>query len=310
MTPGAATERRWTPSWPIDLGTTLEVLQHGRYDPTLRLVDARGLANDPDPGRTGDRPLRALGGRRPGDRLGTGRRPRARCPARRPGRGRRSRGLRRRGHPVMAAAHERFGRGWRVLRTTRVLEALVPAVLEQRVTGLEASRAWAELVRGFGEPAPGPAFADRPMLVAPDGAGWARIPSWAWHRAGSRSRTGAHGHHHRSAGRSARAPPRPDPRGGRRRDEVAARDRGLDRGRGCRARPRGRRRRLLRRLPPRPDDRASPDRSHRRHRRAARRAPHPWAGQRARAVRLLQLHGGKTLPRRAPRATITDHRRW
>ena len=25
------------------------------------------------------------------------------------------------------------------------------------------------------------------MLVAPDGAGWARIPSWAWHRAGSRS---------------------------------------------------------------------------------------------------------------------------
>ena len=36
----------------------------------------------------------------------------------------------------------------------------------------------------------------------------------------------------------------------------------------------------------------------------------PWAGQRARAVRLLQLHSGHTPPRRGPRATITDHRRW
>ena len=36
----------------------------------------------------------------------------------------------------------------------------------------------------------------------------------------------------------------------------------------------------------------------------------PWAGQRARAVALLQLHSGHRLPRRAPRATITDHRGW
>lgn len=36
----------------------------------------------------------------------------------------------------------------------------------------------------------------------------------------------------------------------------------------------------------------------------------PWAGQRARAVRLLQLHLGHALPRRGPRAPITDHRRW
>ena len=36
----------------------------------------------------------------------------------------------------------------------------------------------------------------------------------------------------------------------------------------------------------------------------------PWAGQRARAVRLLQLHSGHTPPRRGPRSTITDHRGW
>jgi 3-methyladenine DNA glycosylase/8-oxoguanine DNA glycosylase len=35
----------------------------------------------------------------------------------------------------------------------------------------------------------------------------------------------------------------------------------------------------------------------------------PWAGQRARAVRLIELHCGP-MPRRAPRAAITDHRRW
>ena len=51
-------------------------------------------------------------------------------------------------HPVMAAAYRRFGPGWRVLRTARVLEALVPAVLEQRVTGRGGQP-------GVGGPGPG-----------------------------------------------------------------------------------------------------------------------------------------------------------
>jgi hypothetical protein len=33
----------------------------------------------------------------------------------------------------------------------------------------------------------------------------------------------------------------------------------------------------------------------------------PWAGQRARAVRMIELAGRKP-PRRGPRASITDHR--
>jgi len=72
--------------------------------------------------------------------------------------------------------------GLRVGRSGRVFEALVPAVLEQKVVGLEAHRAWRMLLRAFGDPAPGPA--PRGMRVFPPPEAWARIPSWAWHRAG------------------------------------------------------------------------------------------------------------------------------
>jgi len=37
-----------------------------------------------------------------------------------------------------------------------VLEALVPAILEQKVTGTEAWRGLRGLIHGWGEPAPGP----------------------------------------------------------------------------------------------------------------------------------------------------------
>jgi 3-methyladenine DNA glycosylase/8-oxoguanine DNA glycosylase len=44
----------------------------------------------------------------------------------------------------------------RMPRTGRVVEALLPAVLAQRVTGFEARRSFVQLVERFGEPAPGP----------------------------------------------------------------------------------------------------------------------------------------------------------
>ncbi len=72
--------------------------------------------------------------------------------------------------------------GLRVGRTGRLFEALVPAVLEQKVVGVEARRAWRILLGKFGTAAPGPA--PQGMRVIPPPQVWARIPSWDWHRAG------------------------------------------------------------------------------------------------------------------------------
>lgn len=72
--------------------------------------------------------------------------------------------------------------GLRIGKSGLVLEALAPAVLEQKVVGKEATRAWRTLLRRFGEPAPGPAPAG--MRVPPTVQTWAGIPSWEWHKAG------------------------------------------------------------------------------------------------------------------------------
>ncbi|WP_019932092.1 DNA-3-methyladenine glycosylase [Nocardia sp. BMG111209] len=92
-------------------------------------------------------------------------------------------------HPKIAEAHRRFP-GLRMLRTGLVFEALVPAVLEQRVHTISARASWRSLVWRFGEPAPGPTPA--PMRVPPDAETWRHIPSWVYHRANvdpQRSRT-------------------------------------------------------------------------------------------------------------------------
>ncbi|BBY18912.1 hypothetical protein MLIT_45040 [Mycolicibacterium litorale] len=82
--------------------------------------------------------------------------------------------------PTLAAAHRRIPH-LRLGRTGRVLEALIPAILEQRVSGIDAFRAWRLLVTKYGTPAPGPAPAT--MRVPPSAQVWRRIPSWEFHRA-------------------------------------------------------------------------------------------------------------------------------
>jgi 3-methyladenine DNA glycosylase/8-oxoguanine DNA glycosylase len=84
-------------------------------------------------------------------------------------------------HPVLRELSRRHP-GARIGRSGRVLEALVPAVLEQKVVSPEAHRAWRWLLLRFGDPAPGPAPAG--MRVFPAAGTWPRIPSWDWHRAG------------------------------------------------------------------------------------------------------------------------------
>ena len=74
-------------------------------------------------------------------------------------------------------------RGLRLARSGAVMEALVPAILEQKVTGTEAYRAWRALVMRYGEPAPGPA-GEAGMRVAPAPAALAALPYYAFHPLG------------------------------------------------------------------------------------------------------------------------------
>jgi 3-methyladenine DNA glycosylase/8-oxoguanine DNA glycosylase len=82
--------------------------------------------------------------------------------------------------PIVAAAHRRVPH-LRLGRTGLVLEALIPAIIEQRVPGADAFRAWRLLVSKYGTPAPGPAPAG--MRVPPSADAWRCIPSWEFHRA-------------------------------------------------------------------------------------------------------------------------------
>lgn len=83
-------------------------------------------------------------------------------------------------HPTIALAHQRAGH-LRIGRTGRVLEALIPAILEQRVQGIDSFRSWRLLVTKYGSPAPGPA--PECMRVPPPAEVWRTIPSWEFHRA-------------------------------------------------------------------------------------------------------------------------------
>jgi 3-methyladenine DNA glycosylase/8-oxoguanine DNA glycosylase len=77
------------------------------------------------------------------------------------------------------AALARRAPGVRILRTEAVVDALIGAILEQKVTGTEAHRAWHGLVRRYGEPAPGPEELGLRLLPAPSTL--AALPYWSYH---------------------------------------------------------------------------------------------------------------------------------
>jgi len=81
------------------------------------------------------------------------------------------------GHPAVRAAARRHP-GLRLPSTGSLVEALLPAVVEQRVAGREARQSWAALVRLLGDPAPGPAG----LLLPPDPARLAALQDWDLHR--------------------------------------------------------------------------------------------------------------------------------
>ncbi|MBC6464818.1 DNA-3-methyladenine glycosylase family protein [Actinomadura alba] len=177
--------REWRPPWPVNVRLTLSPHRRGSGDPAFRVASDgavwRAVMSPDGPGtlRLSARPdLGVIEATAWGQGaewlldgvpalLGADDDPASLAPA----------------HPVVRdAAAERPG--LRIGRTRRVFEALVPAVLEQKVVGQEAWRAWRHLLWRFGDPAPGPSGAPR-MRVPPAPAVWARIPSWEWHRSGA-----------------------------------------------------------------------------------------------------------------------------
>jgi 3-methyladenine DNA glycosylase/8-oxoguanine DNA glycosylase len=70
--------------------------------------------------------------------------------------------------------------GLRIGRTGAVMEALVPAILEQKVTGAEAFHGFRGLVRTFGERAPGP----HDLWLQPTAAVLASLPYYRLHPLG------------------------------------------------------------------------------------------------------------------------------
>lgn len=83
------------------------------------------------------------------------------------------------GHRVLGPMQRRRP-GWRIGGSGAVLDAVVLSIVSQKVTGLEAKRAWSGIVRRWGEPAPGPAG----LRVPPAAATLAALAYHDLHRLG------------------------------------------------------------------------------------------------------------------------------
>jgi len=178
----SGTERVWRPPWPLAVRATLSILRKGTADPTfrtdpdgtvwrgirtpegtatLRLVDRSDLG-EVHATAWGDGAQWALDS--VPAMLGAHDDPAGFAPT----------------HKVLAEAHRRQPH-WRVCRTGLVMEALVPAILEQKVTGQEALAGFRDLVYRFGERAPG-AGEERKVWVQPSADTVRMVPSWEWLR--------------------------------------------------------------------------------------------------------------------------------
>lgn len=83
-------------------------------------------------------------------------------------------------HPVLVEAWRRYS-DVRIGRSGLVMESLVPAILEQKVTGQEAFAGFRMLVHRYGQRAPGPGREQR-LWVQPAPDRIRTVPSWEWLR--------------------------------------------------------------------------------------------------------------------------------
>lgn len=87
--------------------------------------------------------------------------------------------------PPLVVEARRRNKAVRLPSTRRIMDSLVPTILEQKVTVIEARRGYRYLMYRHGTPAPGAGtFAPAGLLVPPTPEAWLRIPSWEWHKAG------------------------------------------------------------------------------------------------------------------------------
>jgi 3-methyladenine DNA glycosylase/8-oxoguanine DNA glycosylase len=170
---------------PLDLRRTLAPLSHGASDATIRLGFGRAWRTT----RTADGPatvaLSQIEDQVRADAYGPGAdRALAGVPALL-GLDDEGGGPIPAGHPLIAHLVRRFP-GVRIPRSGAVLESLVPAILEQKVTGQEAHRALAGLARVHGEAAPGPP--EWRLRLGPSPQVMAALPYYAYHPFGVEQR--------------------------------------------------------------------------------------------------------------------------
>jgi 3-methyladenine DNA glycosylase/8-oxoguanine DNA glycosylase len=165
---------------PLDLRRTLAPLGRGPGDRTIRIVANRAWRATRTPDGPASVTLEHLGETVRAEAWGPGAdRALAGVPALL-GLGQAAAALDR-AHPTVAHLARRFI-GVHIPRSESVLESLVPAILEQKVIGEEARRAWFGLVRRYGETAPGPA--ELGLRLAPAPATLAALPYYAFHPLG------------------------------------------------------------------------------------------------------------------------------
>jgi hypothetical protein len=176
-----ALTRRWTPDYALDIGAVVGPLRRGAGDPAFQLGPDGALwltgnaASGPGTlrlGRQGGEVVAQAWGDGAAELLdgvpallGSGDEP-AGFEAR---------------HALIRDTMRRMP-GLRLGASNRVWDSLVPAVLEQKVTGYEARRSWRDLCRRHGKPAPGPAPLG--MRVPPTPRAILAVKDWEWHKAG------------------------------------------------------------------------------------------------------------------------------
>lgn len=163
---------------PIDLALTLGPIAHGRGDPTIRFGPDgiwRATRTPDGPATLQLRPMKggvqvsawgagaanAVAGA--ADLVGANDDPSALVPK----------------HRLIGELVRRLP-GLRLPRTNRPFEAVLPAICEQKVAGVEARAAFRGIIASHGDPAPGPAG----LRLPPTPATLAALPYFAFHRFG------------------------------------------------------------------------------------------------------------------------------